>query len=439
MNGTSVPTTPLRADATSPAEHRTGSIAQYLLAGYALLLLGVPQSYAVAGIGFSLTPARLVAGAGLLYWFLCRVGGRALNTSANPVRWVLFVAVTVWTIAAAIALARPLGYDVLAAVDRTVLLLVLSVGVAALACDGLGGIRPIRVVAAAAVVGGTISAVTALTAFFTGVDLLPLVQLPGLEPGDPVVTDLERSGLERALGTAGHPIELAATCIALVPLAIHLARYGRARILWAGCVLLLVAGALTTISRTGLLGLGVLAVLLLPVLGPGRWLLGAATAGVLALVSVSIVPQLADALLETVLGSGQDSSVLSRLDDYSYALARIAEHPLAGQGLGTYQVPQQPYLDNQYLLTTIESGLPGLAALLLLLTVPACLMLARRQWTYDGLETRSLAWSIGAGLAVCAASFATYDALTFAQIQGVTFLLIGLAGAVWATRNPGSQ
>lgn len=414
----------------------TGKAARVLLAGYAFLLLGLPQSYTVAGVGLSLTPARLLAGLGLLYWLLGRVGGRnSLNCRPNPIRTVLFAAFAVWIIAAALALAAPLGYDVLPAVDRTLLLLILAVAVATLACDGLGGARAIQAVAGAAVLGGTVSAVTALMSFVGGVDLRPLLLLPGLEATDPVIPlDLERAGVERALGTAAHPIELAATCIVLLPLAVHLARHGRRRPLWAGCSVVLVAGSLTTVSRTGLLGLGVLAVLLLPVLGLWRWLLGAAAAAVVASAVAALTSQLADALIGTVLGSGQDSSVQARLEDYSYVVAHVRDHPLVGQGLGTYQVPQQPYLDNQYLFTAVESGLLGAAALVLLWLVPAVLLLGRRHWVHLDATTRSLAWSVGAALAVCAVSCLTSDALTFAQFQGLSFLLVGLGGAVWALR-----
>jgi hypothetical protein len=404
-----------------------------VLCGYALLL-ALPQNNVLAGGGGGITPSRVVAGGCLLWWLVARfAGGFRLAVGPNPVRRVLLLALALFTAADAIAFVGGVQDSRIANADRGAMLFVLAVGAAMLVCDGLSSTRALRAVFAGAVVGFTCSAVAAIAQFGTGVDPRKLTVLPGLAAQPLGDLALDRGGLERSIGFAGHPIELAATTVAMLPLALHLARYGRFKPLWWTCAVLLIGGPLVSISRTGLLGLVVIGVFLLPRYGLVRWLLVAGLLSSAVFAAGVIWPRLLDVLANTVAGSSRDSSIWSRLTKYDYVWSHFLARPLGGQGLGTYVAPVQPYLDNQYLLTAVESGLPGLVGFVVLLAVP--LWWSFRLWRAKQIDSppqvRDAAWAVAVGLLVCTISFGTYDGLTFPQMAGISLLFVGSAGALY--------
>lgn len=407
---------------------------EHAVAAY-VLFLALPQNNVLIGGGGAITPARILAGVCLLWWLIARAHrGFGLLSKPNPIRRALLVALVLFTAADAIAFGYGVADERLAAADRAALLFALACAVALLACDALTSVRAIQMVCAAAVLGFTASAASAVVAFTTGFNARVLTVLPGLTAQGLGDIDLARGGLQRALGFANHPIELAATSIAILPLALHLTKHGRYRAWWWLCVAILVGGALVSISRTGLVGIAIVVVLLLPRLGFGRWLLSMGCIGLFGLLANSIEPKLSTVLVNTVLGSSKDSSIWSRLTKYDYVWSRFIERPLGGQGLGTYLTPAQPFLDNQYLLTTVESGILGLAAFIAILVVPLWSMLRvwRAKTVFPTPVGRDLTWALGTAILVCAVSFGTYDGLAFPQFSGVTLLLIGLAAGTLA-------
>ncbi|APU17755.1 MULTISPECIES: O-antigen ligase family protein [Actinoalloteichus] len=425
------------------------------------LALALPQTAVFAGVGGALTPARLVACAALGWWLLARfAGGLGLRTARNGVRRAALLFLLLAALAHAGASARGIPDELLAASDRQVVLFLLAFGVLLLACDGLGDLRAVRIVLGALVLGVAASAGVAIVHFGLGVDLRPVVVPPGLVMQGLWDADLARGGLLRAMGLANHPIELAGLCALVLPPALYLTWYARHRLVWRCCCALLVLGALTTISRTALLGIAVVAVLLLPVLGLFRWaLFGTVLAALLGVAALSW-PRLSAVLQRTVLGSPTDNSVQARLNDYAYVSDRLAGAPLSGQGFGTYLAPPQPYLDNQYLLTSVESGLPGLVGLVALLGATA-VAAAGTAWRWragrrlfrgeaasmpagrgvgrrGGLgasEIHAAAWAVFASTVVGVLCLGTFDALAFPQFLGSLFLLIGVAGALLALRE----
>ncbi|MBP2473936.1 O-antigen ligase [Crossiella equi] len=407
----------------------------------AALLFALPQNLVISGVGGSLTPGRLLGALCLLWWLVARFGGGlGLRVRANPVRAVLFGALLVLACANALALFLGVPDDRLGSADRNTLLYVVCAGIALLACDGLDRAATLRAVFGAVVLGAAASAFAASVAFAVKVDLRSYLGFPGLTVQGIGESDLARGGLERALGFANHPIELAAVCAAAVPLALHLVRHARFPPLWWACVAVLGAGVTVSISRTGLLGLGLIVLFALPRLGLRRWLPGVLGLAAAVGLAAAAVPRLAEVLANTILGARTDNSLTGRLDDYTYVADALAARPLSGQGFGTYTAPPQPYLDNQYLLTAVESGLPGALALIALLLLPswAAWRVFRKAGSISP-ELRDAAWAVAVGLLVCMACFATFDAMAFPQFQALTFLMIGLAGAVTAQARAGGN
>lgn len=419
-----------------------------VLAVYGLLLLGLPQNDVVAGVGGSVTPARLAAGLCLLWFLLARSSVRpGIALGANPVRATVLIALLLLAAADALALLDMAAGDRLSDADRSLSLLVLAVGGCLLACDGVRTARGIRQVLAGIVIGATLSALVALAESTTGFDVRPYVSLPGLVSQPLLIDNTPRDGIVRALGLTNHPIELAAVSVAALAPALHLARRAgstRARWTWWACAAALAAAPVLSVSRTGMVGLAVVALALLPRHGARRWLAGAVVTLAGLAFAATALPGLASAVTGTVANSGTDYSIYSRLDDYGYVAENLASRPWSGQGLGTYLAPPQPFLDNQFLLIVMESGIPGLLALLGLLLVPAaCALLVWRAARTGGAgggrgrpvdDTDGLGdagWALGVALLVTTASAASFDGLRFAQFQGLTFLLIGLAGAAY--------
>ncbi|GGM59846.1 hypothetical protein GCM10012275_33700 [Longimycelium tulufanense] len=401
--------------------------------------LALPQDLAVAGLDSPITPARVVAVGCLLWWGVARlVGGLGLRRGSNPVRAATLLMIWVLLVTHAIALASGVVDLKITQSDSRLAAFVVYVGLALLAADGLDRLNAVRAVMGALVIAATLSAFAAVLQYAVSFDLRGLLVFPGLELRDltPVIT--ERGGLKRSLGFANHPIELAAVSTACVPLALHLAKFASWRMFWLCCAAVLVAGPVVSVSRTGLLGLVLVMLALLPRWGSARWSLMVTTLGGIGVFAMTLTGKLADVWSQVVLDANKDTSVLHRTSVWDYVAEQVTARPLSGQGFGTYTQPAQPYLDNQYLFTAVESGIPGLLAMMVFLAVP--LWWAHRVWRIgahsetiarrERLALSDAGWAIGTALLVCAVSFGTFDALSFPQMRGFIFTLIGVTGAL---------
>ena len=434
----------MSATAATSARARVPVISPSAVAAvYAVVLLALPQNNVITGTGAAITPARLVAGGCVLWWVTARLSGHlGLSQRPSVVRSVMLGYLLVLGVTHALALLNGVPDAVLQNSDRAVMLLILAAGAALLVCDGVRTIGGLSTVFAAVIVSVTASSVAALIEFSTGAELRALTVVPGLSSQDIGYVYADRGGFVRTFGLTNHPVELAGLCAAALPLALHLERFARRPTLWRVCSALLVAGPVVSISRTGLLGIAVASLALLPRSGWSRWAGGVMAATVVALGLAILDSRLMRVLANTIAMAGGDLSITSRVNDYDYVSAHIAQHPVSGQGFGTYVVPPQPYLDNQYLFTIVESGIPGLLALFALLGVPMLLMY--RLWRRSGPgpaaaavvlsdRLRDACWSVGTGLLTCVVCFVAFDALSFPQFLGLSLLLVGLAGAVRGT------
>ncbi len=214
-----------------------------------------------------------------------------------------------------------------------------------------------------------------------------------------------------------------------LPLALTLAVADRRRTVlrrWVPVGLLAMA-ITVSISRSAILcaALGTLVVLVaLPAVT--RRLLIAVGAVFAVLVFVS-VPGLSGTILGLFTNAGEDSSVASRTGSYSLALVFFQRSPLLGRGFGTF-LPRYRIFDDQYLLSLIEVGLVGVAALLVLLA-SACLTV-RRAWASSDDDLHALAARGLLGSAVAgAAGLVLFDGFSFPMGAGLLFLVLGLCGA----------
>jgi O-antigen ligase len=404
-----------------------------LLTVYICLLMFIPSALVLAPLGGAGSPATIFA-ACLALWYLVLWLHPAfkLYRGHQPVRaaaaFFAFAIVAAYVSAAL----RALPAAERAGADRGLILLLGWLGVLLLAADGLGSWERLETVLRRVAMGGSIVAGIAITQFATGLNLTTYIAIPGFITKVPFVDLMTRGGLSRPSATTAQPLELAAVLMLCLPVALHQARFaapGARTVRWCQAGAILIALPLT-ISRSAVLGLATLALMLLPT-WPKRHRRAAylLVAGGLALLWVAL-PSLLTLFTQLFTHIGTESSSVSRVGAYSSAVPFIAQHPWFGQGFQTFFPQIYFYVDNQYLTSLIETGVVGLGAVATLFGT-GWILARRARRVVTGEQARDLLQSLAATVAAAAVSFATFDALSFGIAAGLTFLMLGCAGAAW--------
>jgi hypothetical protein len=251
--------------------------------------------------------------------------------------------------------------------------------------------------------------------------------------GVPYTTD--RGGV-RAYASAQHPIAMGAAFALVFPLAIYLGHSTRQRRWWLCCGLLIL-GALATKSRTAIIMLAVILVVL--------WILKPTETR--RLVPKIILPLLviAHVAMPGTLGTFKSAffptgGVLSaetnaevswhsnygrgRIGEWEPALAEWQLTPLFG-----LEDPKMnaPILDDQWLWSLLELGVFGVVALVwfFVVAVRRFARLARR----DPTENSWLLTAFAASIASYAIGMLTFDAFNFVQVTMLLFLIAALGVA----------
>jgi O-antigen ligase len=143
----------------------------------------------------------------------------------------------------------------------------------------------------------------------------------------------------------------------------------------------------------------------------------------------------------TIIGlftnAANDSSVTHREEDLARSGFLVRQSLFFGRGFGTFipsefTPPYQPVasLDNQYLGSLIETGIVGLACLVLLLLIWLFTALGARRRSRDP-ATRELALGLAGSALALAFGLYVFDAFSFATVSGLMFILLGMTGALW--------
>ena len=123
---------------------------------------------------------------------------------------------------------------------------------------------------------------------------------------------------------------------------------------------------------------------------------------------------------------GSDTSSTSRTSAFTSATPFISQHPWFGRGFGTFLPSSYFFTDDQYLLSLLEIGLVGLAALAALFVTGWMAARNARRLSADPV-VRDLAQTLAACVAVPAVAWATFDATSFPMAAGLTFLTLGMS------------
>jgi len=404
-----------------------------LLSWYVLLLIAIPSALVVGAFGAAGAPAALFAAA-LLCWYLVARLHPAIppHGGAQPVR-VAAAFFGCGVIAAYISANRGAmpGLQENGA-DRGLILLCAWLGVLFLAADGISRVDRLETLLRRIVLGVTAMAVLGIVEFFTRQDLATYISIPGLTLHSQATDLMNRDGLVRVVATAAQPLEFATVLAMTLPLAIHQARYAPPALRnrrWLQ-VLLIAAVMPMTVSRTAILGLAVVCLVLFP-----TWPRRDRRRGYLLALAMPAAMWLVEPTLLSSFGGlfgqiGTDESTKSRTVAYSAAAPFIGQHPWFGRAVGTFFPQTYFYVDNQYLTSLIAVGIVGTAALVALFATGWLTARSARLAAADA-QTRDLAQCLAASVAVAAVCFATFDALSFSIASGLCFLLLGCAGALW--------
>jgi O-antigen ligase len=259
--------------------------------------------------------------------------------------------------------------------------------------------------------------------------VFPFLELSGL-PETP-----ERGGRARVFASAQHSIALSSMLVMLVPLAAYLAvRTGR-KWWWAVAALMLVA-AVSTVSRTGIVMLGVIMLVFvflrprdarraIPIAIPVLVVIHLLTPGAIGGIKSAFMPS-GGLLAEQQAEAGRYGS--GRVADLTPAFDEAGESPILGQGYATRTVEEgrvAAILDDQWLGLLLETGIVGVFAWLAIFGVTI-----GRLWggaRGDPSDTGLLQTSLAASLMAFAFGLLTFDGFAFVQVTYVMFILIALS------------
>lgn len=432
--------------------------AWWFAAFYVVLLLCVPTRLVVGPFGAPGTPANLLAVAGLLWWICAVAGGLVPVKGLTPMRLAVgvFVAAVLtsyvagqisgWSQPANIhqrtdrlwqaANVTQVTETVSSAADRGLLALAGWVGIMLITAEGIRSWHELDRLIGWIVGAGTVVASMGIVQYFTGLNLAVYLSVPGLQSLTDFGNALSRSDLNRIVSTSAHPIELGVAMASLTPLALHRSLHSRTLMAWIPTMLIGVA-ALMSVSRSAVVVAGVAFVVIF-VGWPMRWRLQSLLAlPVLALAGRAALPGLLGSIRSLFTGLADDPSITGRTDDYPLVFGLIGDRPLFGQGLFTFVPTIYRTVDNQGLVMLLELGVIGTVAFAWLFLTGQYMAWAPRLLRAEPRQEH-LGLVISASLAGIVASYVTFDALSFRQVAGLTFLYLGLSGAVWFLTTSGA-
>jgi hypothetical protein len=231
----------------------------------------VPARLIVPGMTDLGRPGLIVGLLLFCWWVLVRFSSHLVMTGPQPMRWAVLLFMVTVLISYAAGFMRGLTSMEANSADRTILFFCVFIGVALTASDGVPNWHRLRgllkvLVGCALIVSGI-----ALIQYVFSYDVTQLMAIPGLQakgwtPG----FELRGDGF-RVAATTTHYIELAALLALVLPFAIHFACFAHRpehRRLGLVAAVSIAVGITTTISRTGILAMVLMFLVLIPV---WRW------------------------------------------------------------------------------------------------------------------------------------------------------------------------
>jgi len=413
-----------------------------LLQVFALTAMIFPSSYVIKAVGGQGYVAALVSYCLFLAWIVAMLFGQHNPFDYHyPVR-IALCGMWLVSLTSYVLIDRTVMTSTqLTGANRWLLQLVGVSGVILVSAECLRTEEDIRRVLRALTWGGAFCGIVAALQFWATLDITTylLKVLPGftISSADAAYSAIGiRDGVHRVAGTAIDPIELGVVAGMLLPLAVYLALHDLERSAlrrWVPVVCIALAVPVS-VSRSAILAVGLSLGVMIVMMPAARRVTGIA-AMLLAIVAVFMTAHGLIGTLKTYFLAGTaDNSIAHRVSEYPYVEKLVREAPWFGQGGGTYIVQEIHILDNEYLTTTIQLGLLGLAALIFYLLWPALAAMVARGRTTDP-ALRDLCVALGGAELAAVVCSGTFDSLSFPMFVSVQALVAGLIGAVWLLVN----
>jgi O-Antigen ligase len=423
-----------------PIESQTGDNAStrqhavLLLQIFAITLLVFPSDTIIKAIGAAGFVAALVAIFGFVAWLMSTfLGLHNPLDHRHPTRAALGILWLVTLISFALMHRTPQTGTTELAADRWIMQLAGMTGVALIAAECLGSLQDVKRVLRALVGAAAFCSVVAAFQFWTNFDPAHYLRMiPGFTV-NVVNSDISwRDGVKRVTGTAIDPIELGVVAGMLLPLALYLLMYDKERRAWKRWVPVVCIGLAVpiTVSRSAILSVAVACGLFVVLLPSARRVPFFAALPVVIAAIFAVGHGLVGTLGKYFTLGSSDPSIAHRTNNYNYVEQLVRQAPWFGNGGGTYLPSSLHILDNQYLTTTIELGLVGLAALTFYFVLPVATALVARSRTVDA-EMRTLCGALAGAALAAAICSGTFDSLSFPMFAYVDALVLGLCGTCW--------
>jgi O-antigen ligase len=402
-----------------------------LLTAFVVLLLVLPSRYVVGPLGAAGTPAQIFGLGAALWWAaLWLARHRPATHLRQPVRQALLVFLASIMASYAVANLRPIRSEEVSSVDRGVLSVLAWTAVLLVAMDWIPSLERLNTLLRRLTLLGAAVAALGIVQYLTGQAYTDLLKLPGLSVNADLTSVGSRGDFFRPAGTALSPIEFGVVLSMILPIALHYAVVDQHRARWRRWApVALIAVALPfAISRSAIVASFVALAILLPTWPRAlrrRTLAGMVLLGVALFVGR---PRMLGTVTGLFTGISGDASAQSRSDSYAIAWSFVVDRPILGRGFGTF-TPEYRILDNQYLLSLIDTGIVGCAALVGLFWVGARTAFTYRRSLGDAPD-HSIATAVSASIAAGAVSFLFFDALSFPQVPGMMFLMLGVSAAL---------
>ncbi|MGH3851992.1 MAG: O-antigen ligase family protein [Pseudonocardiaceae bacterium] len=420
----------LVADYLAPAPRRADGAT--LACVFTLLLTLIPEDLIIRGLPISISPADVIAVGLLVFWF-CAQATMSLGAAKgrNVPRTALFLYLVTVMMTYGYAAAGYLPPDELKLTDHSLVGVLGNVGVALVVCDGVRGRDRLDFLLKSVVVACTIVAFIGALQYLVKLDVTKYLVCPGLRYSEATAAVGTRNNLLRAASTTRHPIEFGVLCVMVLPLALHygLCSRGWAARGWWLCCAIIGAGLMFSVSRSAAVTLAAMGAVLL--IGWSWWrravalLVAGAFLGVLKLAA----PGLLGTFYDLFANASSDPSISYRTRRYPLIFHEVSKHVWLGRGMGTWYWPKHFPLDNQYLMTLLDSGVIGLVTFAGLFLAGIYAGLRARSLTVDP-DQRHLCLALVAAPIGPMIGAATFDLLNFKIVTGLMFLLLGATGAL---------
>jgi len=219
-------------------------------------------------------------------------------------------------------------------------------------------------------------------------------------------------------GPTRHALSLATILGMAVPFAVVFAAAApslRRKLLWGSLALLIIAGALVTQRRSGLI-VPAVAIVSLFAIRPRKFL-PLIPVALVAIVAVFVVKGGSISVVSQLTGGENKASDEGRTSDYEAVVPDVLTHPAFGRGYGTLdslKVDTYRIFDNEYLGELYQTGFLGLIAFIALILTPVVIAV-RYAARKDNLLRGPPALAAAAGCLAFAVASSLYDILTFPQ------------------------